>query len=68
MVGVVDAGELPEEGYLFLALELLRGAPFADRLIPNRPLPPEEQIKGEEAWFAGPRSQELPIDSVVALG
>ncbi|MGK4007297.1 serine/threonine-protein kinase [Sorangium sp. So ce1036] len=44
IVGVVDAGELPDEGYLFLALELLRGAPFADRLIPNRPLPPEEVV------------------------
>ncbi len=44
IVGVVDAGELPEEGYLFLALELLRGAPFADRLLPNRPLPPEEVV------------------------
>ncbi|WP_438027321.1 serine/threonine-protein kinase [Sorangium sp. So ce233] len=44
IVGVVDAGELQEEGYLFLALELLRGSPFADRLIPNRPLPPEEVV------------------------
>jgi eukaryotic-like serine/threonine-protein kinase len=44
IVGVVDAGELPDEGYLFLALELLRGAPLADRLIPNRPLPPEEVL------------------------
>ncbi|WP_437815382.1 serine/threonine-protein kinase [Sorangium sp. So ce1078] len=44
IVGVVDAGELPDEGYLFLALELLRGSPFADRLIPNRPLPPEEVV------------------------
>ncbi|MGK3996884.1 serine/threonine-protein kinase [Sorangium sp. So ce1024] len=44
IVGVVDAGELHEEGYLFLALELLRGSPFADRLLPNRPLPPEEVV------------------------
>ncbi|WP_437928925.1 serine/threonine-protein kinase [Sorangium sp. So ce291] len=44
IVGVVDAGELQDEGYLFLALELLRGSPFADRLIPNRPLPPEEVV------------------------
>ncbi|WP_155798774.1 serine/threonine-protein kinase, partial [Sorangium cellulosum] len=44
IVGVVDAGELQEEGYLFLALELLRGSPFADRLIPHRPLPPEEVL------------------------
>ncbi|WP_080681987.1 serine/threonine-protein kinase [Sorangium cellulosum] len=44
IVGVVDAGELPDEGYLFLALELLRGSPFADRLVPSRPLPPEEVV------------------------
>ncbi|WP_437297919.1 serine/threonine-protein kinase [Sorangium sp. So ce426] len=44
IVGVVDAGELQDEGYLFLALELLRGSPFADRLQPNRPLPPEEVV------------------------
>ncbi|WP_437591016.1 serine/threonine-protein kinase [Sorangium sp. So ce1000] len=44
IVGVVDAGELQDEGYLFLALELLRGSPFADRLLPNRPLPPEEVL------------------------
>ncbi|WP_434045676.1 MULTISPECIES: protein kinase domain-containing protein [Sorangium] len=44
IVGVVDAGELQEEGYLFLALELLRGSPFADRLIPHRSLPPEEVL------------------------
>ncbi|WP_437636625.1 protein kinase domain-containing protein [Sorangium sp. So ce854] len=44
IVGVVDAGELHEEGYLFLALELLRGSPFADRLLPHRPLPPEEVV------------------------
>ncbi|WP_437279861.1 serine/threonine-protein kinase [Sorangium sp. So ce375] len=44
IVGVVDAGELPDEGYLFLALELLRGSPFADRLLPHRPLPPEEVV------------------------
>ncbi|WP_438041836.1 serine/threonine-protein kinase [Sorangium sp. So ce128] len=44
IVGVVDAGELQDEGYLFLALELLRGSPFADRLQPNRPLPPDEVV------------------------
>lgn len=44
IVGVVDAGVLPDEGYLFLALELLRGAPFAERLNPNRPLPPEDVV------------------------
>ncbi|WP_437677984.1 serine/threonine-protein kinase [Sorangium sp. So ce131] len=44
IVGVVDAGELYDEGYLFLALELLRGSPFADRLTPGRPLPPEEVV------------------------
>jgi len=44
IVGVVDAGLLQEEGYLFLAMELLRGMPFADGLIPNRPLPPREVL------------------------
>lgn len=44
IVGVVDAGVLDEEGYVFLAMELLHGASFASRLAPGRPLPPSEVV------------------------
>ena len=27
-----------------------------------------DPVRREQAWFVGPRSQELPIDAVVALG
>ena len=44
IVSVLDAGQLEPEGYLFLAMELLRGRPFADRLLPGRPLDPVEVL------------------------
>src|SRR4029450_8703190 len=44
IVGIVDAGELPGEGCLFLAMELLRGSSFADRMTPGEPLPTEEAL------------------------
>jgi hypothetical protein len=44
IVRIVDAGELPDEGLLFLAMELLRGSPLADRLAPGEPLPAEEAL------------------------
>ncbi|HVY46152.1 MAG TPA: protein kinase, partial [Minicystis sp.] len=44
IVNVVDAGELAEEGYLFLAMELLRGAPMSDLLEPGRALPPAQVL------------------------
>jgi serine/threonine-protein kinase len=44
IVGIVDAGELADEGMLFLAMELLRGSPLSDRLAPGEPLPAEEVL------------------------
>jgi serine/threonine-protein kinase len=42
VVGVVDAGELPGEGLLFMAMELLHGSPLSNHLNPGQPLPAEE--------------------------
>ena len=42
IVAVVDAGELADEGLLFLAMELLDGSPLSNHLHPGRPLPPAE--------------------------
>jgi len=44
IVAVLDAGELPDEGYLFLAMELLRGASLADRFQPDQPIPASEIV------------------------
>jgi serine/threonine-protein kinase len=42
VVAVVDAGELLDEGLLFLAMELLHGSPLSNHLRPGRPLPARE--------------------------
>jgi serine/threonine-protein kinase len=42
VVGVIDAGELPGEGMLFMAMELLHGSPLSNHLNPGRPVPAEE--------------------------
>ena len=44
IVAVVDAGELADEGLLFLAMELLHGSPLSNHLHPGRPLPAAEII------------------------
>ena len=42
VVGVIDAGELPGESLLFLAMELLHGSPLSNHLHPGKALPPQE--------------------------
>jgi serine/threonine-protein kinase len=42
VVGVIDAGELPGEGMLFMAMELLHGSPLSNHLHPGQPMPAEE--------------------------
>jgi serine/threonine-protein kinase len=50
VVSVLDAGQTgdPKDGigeaYLFLVMELLRGAPLADRFVPGQTLEPEEIV------------------------
>src|SRR5262249_23505742 len=44
IVSVIDAGDLPGEGYVFLVMELLRGRPFSDRLVPGVRLSPREVV------------------------
>jgi serine/threonine-protein kinase len=39
---VLDAGEIPGEGLLFLAMELLHGSPLSNHLHAGDPLPPAE--------------------------
>ncbi len=59
IVGVLDAGELPNHGGLYLAMELLRGGAFAERVEAGDPLPAAEVLgvligvcKGLEAAHA----------------
>ncbi len=42
IVEVLDAGEIPEEGLLFMAMELLHGSPLSNHLRPGEPLAPRE--------------------------
>ncbi len=44
IVNVLDAGEVAEQGYLFLAMELLRGKPFSALLSGGRRLAPREVL------------------------
>jgi serine/threonine-protein kinase len=44
IVSVLDAGQLDDERHSFLMMELLRGAPFSERLRPGAPLPPSEVL------------------------
>ena len=44
IVNVLDAGEVADQGYLFLAMELLRGKPFSAHLSGGRRLPPRDVL------------------------
>jgi serine/threonine-protein kinase len=44
IVSVFDAGELPEDGSLYLAMELLHGSPLSNHLRPGEPLPPVDVL------------------------
>jgi eukaryotic-like serine/threonine-protein kinase len=44
IVSVFDAGELPEDGSLYLAMELLHGSPLSNHLRPGEPLPAVEVL------------------------
>jgi serine/threonine-protein kinase len=42
IVSVFDAGEMPGEGLLFIAMELLHGSPLSNHLRPGEPMAPED--------------------------
>jgi serine/threonine-protein kinase len=42
IVSVFDAGEMPGEGLLFIAMELLHGSPLSNHLSPGEPMAPED--------------------------
>jgi serine/threonine protein kinase len=44
IVNVLDAGEVADQGYLFLAMELLRGKPFSALIAGGRVLEPSEVL------------------------
>jgi serine/threonine-protein kinase len=44
IVEVFDAGEIPGEGLLFLAMELLHGSPLSNHLRPGAPMSPEDVL------------------------
>jgi serine/threonine-protein kinase len=44
IVNVLDAGTLPEQGRMFLVMELLHGEALSRRLVPGRPMAPEDAL------------------------
>ncbi len=44
IVEVIDAGEMPEQELLFMAMELLHGSPLSNHLHPGEPLPPADVL------------------------